>query len=106
MRVSGAREKCAFPIYVSWEPDQSYHKRVLLLYSCNLSAVWLLTGGTVIPVSAVVPTVMVKSMFYGYLTVSPENLEWKTCNHDVIHCMNKTFTVFLLILSSAGINSI
>ena len=33
---------------------------------------WLLTGGTVIPVSliAVVPTVLEKSAFYGYLAVA------------------------------------
>ena len=37
---------------------------------------WLLTGGTVIPVSliATVPTVLEKSVFYGYLAVASVSL--------------------------------
>jgi len=37
---------------------------------------WLLTGGTIIPLHliAVVPTVLEKSMFYGYLTVTSVSL--------------------------------
>ena len=40
----------------------------------------LLTGGTVIPESliAVVPTVLEKSVFYGYLAVASVNFPWAT----------------------------
>ena len=44
-------------------------KSVFVILSYCTVAICLLTGGTVIPVSAVVPTVLEKSTFYGYLTV-------------------------------------
>ena len=45
----------------------------------------LLTGGTVIPVSliAVVPTVLEKSVFYGYLAVASVSLGLPT---QFVHC--------------------
>ena len=68
----------AFPIHVSWEPEQSYHvkmvskERVSLTVQLQFLCRWLLTGGTVISVSliAVLPTVLEKSMFYEYLSVA------------------------------------
>ena len=46
---------------------------------------WLLTGGTVIPASliAVVPTVLEKSVFYGYLAVASVSLGLPT---QFVHC--------------------
>ena len=46
---------------------------------------WLLTGGTVIPVSliAVVPTVLEKAVFYGYLIAASVSLGLPT---QFVHC--------------------
>ena len=54
----------------------------------------LLTGGTVILVSliAVVPTVLEKSMFYGYLAVASVSLELPT---QFVHCCLVTTRAFM-----------
>ena len=46
---------------------------------------WLLIGGTVMPVSliALVPTVLEKSVFYGYLAVASVSLGLPT---QFVHC--------------------
>ena len=55
---------------------------------------WLLTGGTVIPVSlvAVVPTVLEKSVFYEYLTVASVSLGLPT---QFVHCCLETTRAFM-----------
>ena len=55
---------------------------------------WLLTGGTVIPVSliAVVPTVLEKIVFYGYLTVASVSLGLPT---QFVHCCLVTARAFM-----------
>ena len=55
---------------------------------------WLLTGGTVIPVSliAVVPTVLEKSVFYGYLTAASVSLGLPT---QFVHCCLLTARAFM-----------
>ena len=54
----------------------------------------LLTGGTVIPVSliAVVPTVLEKSVFYGYLAVASVSLGLPT---QFVHCCLVTTRAFM-----------
>ena len=54
----------------------------------------LLTGGTVIPVSliAVVPTVLEKSVFYGYLAVASVSLGLPT---QFVHCCLETTRAFM-----------
>ena len=53
-----------------------------------------LTGGTVIPVSliAVVPTVLEKSVFYGYLAVASVSLGLPT---QFVHCCLVTTRAFM-----------
>ena len=55
----------------------------------------LLTGGTVIPVSliAVVPTVLEKSVFYGYLAVASVSLGLPT---QFVHCCLAATRAFML----------
>ena len=64
--------------------------RVQLLFVCR----WLVTGGTVTPVSliAVVPTVLEKSMFYGYLTAASVSLGLPT---QFVHCCLVTARAFM-----------
>ena len=54
---------------------------------------WLLTGGTVIPVSlvTVVPTTLEKSVFYGYLAAAPVSLGLPT---QFVHCCLVTARAF------------
>ena len=61
-----------------------------LLFVCRR----LLTGGTVIPVSliAVVPTILEKSVFYGYLTVASVSLGLPT---QFVHCCLVTTRAFM-----------
>ena len=60
----------------------------------------LLTGGTVIPVSliAVVPTVLEKSVFYGYLAVASVSLGLLT---QFVHCCLAA-TPFLFFVGARG----
>ena len=53
-------------------PPPTLTAELLTQFLCH----WLLTGGTVIPVSliAVVPTVLEKSVFYEYLSVASGSL--------------------------------
>jgi len=62
-----------------------------LLFVCH----WLLTGGTVTPASlkAVVPTVLEKSVFYGYLTVASVSLGLPP---HYVHCCLITARAFML----------
>ena len=61
----------------------------------------MLPGGTVIPLSAVVPTVLEKSMFYGYLTVPSISLELRqsvrtllpVCNQSDHYAVNIGFCI-------------
>ena len=55
---------------------------------------WLLTGGTVIPVSliVVVPTVLEKSVFYVYLVVASASLGLPT---QFAHCCSVTARAFM-----------
>ena len=55
---------------------------------------WLLTGGTAIPVSliAVVPTVLEKSVFYGYLTAASVSVGLPT---QFVHCCLVTARAFM-----------
>ena len=64
--------------------------RVELLFVCR----WLLTGGTVIPVSliAVVRTVLEKFVFYGYLTAAFVSLGLPT---HFVHCCLVTARAFM-----------
>ena len=90
----------SFPIHVSWEPDQSYHvvslswqeQSACLSYATVCR--WLLTGGTVIPVSliAVVPTFQEKSVFYGYLTAASVSVGLPT---QFVHCCLVTARAFM-----------
>ena len=96
----------SFPIHVSWEPDQYYHlkmapvlelvgqERVCLMLQLLFVCRWLLTGETVIPVSliAVVPTVLEKSVFYGYLAVASVSLGLPT---QFVHCRLVTASAFM-----------
>ena len=94
---------------VAWEPDQSYHvkmaavvclqqfankERVCLMVQSLFVCRGLLTGGTVIPVSliAVVPTVLEKSVFYGYLTAASVSLGLPT---QFVHCCLVTARAFM-----------
>ena len=63
---------------------------VNLLFICR----WLLTGGIVIPLSliAVVPTVLEKSVFYGYLTAASVSLGLPT---QFVHCCSVTTRGFM-----------
>ena len=55
---------------------------------------WLLTGGTVIPVSliAVVPTILEKSVLFGYLTAASVFLGLPT---QFVHCCLLTARAFM-----------
>ena len=55
---------------------------------------WLLTGGTVIPVSliAVVPIVLEESMFYKYLSVASVSLGLPI---QFVHCCFEATTAFM-----------
>ena len=55
---------------------------------------WLFTGGTVIPVSliVVVPTVLEKSVFYGYLTGASVSVGLPT---QFVHCCLVTARAFM-----------
>ena len=55
---------------------------------------WLLTGGTVVPISliSVVPTVLEKSVFYGYLTAASVSVGLPT---QFVHCCLVTARAFM-----------
>ena len=95
-----------FPTHVSWEPVLPCKngkltrvgrnkERVCLMLQSLFVCRCLLTGGTVTPVSltAVVPTVMEKSVFYGYLTAGSASLGLPT---QFVHCCLLTARAFML----------
>ena len=61
-----------------------------LLFVCH----WLLTGGTAIPVRliAIVPTVLEKSVFYGYLATASVSVGVPT---QFVHCCFVTARAFM-----------
>ena len=69
-------------------------ERVCLMVQSLFVCRWLLTGGTVLPVSliAVVPTVQEKSVFYGYLTAASVSLGLPT---HFVHCCLVTARAFM-----------
>ena len=82
--------KMASVVSLSWYDKERVRLAVQLLFVSR----WLLTGGTVIPVSliAVVPTVLEKSVFYGHLAVASVSLGLPK---QFLHCCLVTARAFM-----------